>query len=209
MVCGPCPSLPVTAFTWSQISCAAAYASSPLPFQLDAERLPSMEQLLGQHVDLSRVQKIGEGTFGEAFKAGGVVFKIVPMEGQLLVSKGVPGGSNCGAGAAERKHGPVHAGINPGPAGSFCFGWALPVPVPWLACNGRQSASPVLLPQVNGEVQKRAEEIVAEAAITLTLSRLRGPTGGQCQKGFNNRTLKAIQLWEAIACCPTAGCELL
>ena len=45
-----------------------------------------MDALLGQHVDLGRVRKIGEGTFGEAFKAGRVVFKIVPMEGSVLVS---------------------------------------------------------------------------------------------------------------------------
>ena len=34
----------------------------------------------------SRVRKIGEGTFGEAFKAGHVVLKIVPMEGEVLVN---------------------------------------------------------------------------------------------------------------------------
>lgn len=45
-----------------------------------------MEGLLGQHVDLRQVQKIGEGTFGEAFRGGSVVFKIVPMEGDLLVN---------------------------------------------------------------------------------------------------------------------------
>lgn len=33
------------------------------------EALPDMDTLLGQHVDLSSVRKIGEGTFGEAFKA--------------------------------------------------------------------------------------------------------------------------------------------
>lgn len=69
-----------------------------------------MDELLGRHVDLSKVKKIGEGTFGEAFKAGNLVLKIVPMEGSLLV---------------------------------------------------------------NGEAQKRAEEILAEVAITLTLSGLR------------------------------------
>ena len=31
--------------------------------------LPSMEALLGRHVDMRAVRKIGEGTFGEAFKA--------------------------------------------------------------------------------------------------------------------------------------------
>ena len=30
--------------------------------------VPSMEALLGRHVDLRAVRKIGEGTFGEAFK---------------------------------------------------------------------------------------------------------------------------------------------
>ena len=53
--------------------------------QTDAEALPSMDELLGQHVRLKAVKKIGEGTFGEAFKGGDVVFKIVPMEGDLLV----------------------------------------------------------------------------------------------------------------------------
>ena len=53
--------------------------------QTNAEALPSMDELLGQHVKLKAVRKIGEGTFGEAFKGGDVVFKIVPMEGDLLV----------------------------------------------------------------------------------------------------------------------------
>ena len=44
-----------------------------------------MEQMLSQHVKLRTVKKIGEGTFGEAFKGGDAVFKIVPMEGDLLV----------------------------------------------------------------------------------------------------------------------------
>lgn len=35
---------------------------------------------------MPQVRKIGEGTFGEAFKAGRVVFKIVPMEGEQLVN---------------------------------------------------------------------------------------------------------------------------
>ena len=45
-----------------------------------------MEQMLGPHVKLKPVKKIGEGTFAEAFKGSNVVFKIMPMEGELLVS---------------------------------------------------------------------------------------------------------------------------
>ncbi|KAL6772007.1 hypothetical protein ACKKBG_A28625 [Auxenochlorella protothecoides x Auxenochlorella symbiontica] len=71
--------------------------------------VPSMEELLGQHVDLSTVRKIGEGTFGEAFKASGQVLKIVPMEGDI---------------------------------------------------------------RVNGELQKRADDMLGEVAITKTLSAL-------------------------------------
>jgi hypothetical protein len=76
----------------------------------EVESTMSMEELLGKHVNLDQVKKIGEGTFGEAFKADDIVFKIVPMEGRTLV---------------------------------------------------------------NGEQQKRADEILAEVAITLTLSGLR------------------------------------
>lgn len=36
----------------------------------DEEELPSMDALLGRHVDLASVKKIGEGTFGEAFAGG-------------------------------------------------------------------------------------------------------------------------------------------
>ena len=78
------------------------------------ELIPSMADLIGQHVSLSAVRKIGEGTFGEAFKAGDVVFKIVPLEGDLIV---------------------------------------------------------------NGEPQKRSEDIAAEAAIASTLSGLRSNPG--------------------------------
>ncbi|EIE19929.1 hypothetical protein COCSUDRAFT_54502 [Coccomyxa subellipsoidea C-169] len=78
-----------------------------------------MEALLGRHVDLAAVTKIGEGTFGEAFRASdGVVLKIVPMEGDALV---------------------------------------------------------------NGEPQKRAAEILAEAAVSLTLSQLHPDPGVTAQ----------------------------
>ncbi len=40
------------------------------------DTLPSMEALLGRHVDLTSVRKIGEGTFGEAFAAGNLVLKV-------------------------------------------------------------------------------------------------------------------------------------
>lgn len=45
-----------------------------------------MEALLGRHVKLEGARKLGEGTYGEAFKAGGIVFKIVPLEGSCLVN---------------------------------------------------------------------------------------------------------------------------
>ena len=93
--------------------------SSMLPIQqllslcgqtTDINATMSMDDLLGKHVDLSMVKKIGEGTFGEAFAADDIVFKIVPMEGTTLI---------------------------------------------------------------NGEAQKKAEEVLGEAAVTLELSKLR------------------------------------
>ena len=92
---------------------------------IDINSTISMDSLLGQHVDLGLVKKIGEGTFGEAFKADDIVFKIVPMEGSTLV---------------------------------------------------------------NGEQQKRADEILAEVAITLSLSKLREPRSGQ-DHGFGDHNI--------------------
>lgn len=43
-----------------------------------------MEDLLKEY-GLEGVRKIGEGTFGEAFKANDAVFKIVPMDGDSPV----------------------------------------------------------------------------------------------------------------------------
>lgn len=90
-----------------------------------------MAALLGQFARLKHVKKLGEGTFGEAFKADQAVFKIVPLEGSLLV---------------------------------------------------------------NGEVQKRSEEILAEVAIALTLSRLRETTGDlpQDPAGLHHRCAKCF-----------------
>lgn len=42
----------------------------------------TMDELLGKHVDLSTMKKVGEGTFGEAFRANDLVFKIIPIEGE-------------------------------------------------------------------------------------------------------------------------------
>jgi hypothetical protein len=36
--------------------------------------------------DLEEIVKLGEGTYGEAFKGGGNVFKIVPMDGDFQVN---------------------------------------------------------------------------------------------------------------------------
>ncbi|KAL0034660.1 hypothetical protein WJX77_001494 [Trebouxia sp. C0004] len=97
---------------------------------VDVAKLPSMEELIGQFASLAHIKKIGEGTFGEAFKADQVVFKIVPLEGDL---------------------------------------------------------------QVNGETQKRSEEILAEVAIALTLSRLRESTSGPEHSQSDNNTEGFVQ----------------
>ncbi|KAK9846840.1 hypothetical protein WJX84_005314 [Apatococcus fuscideae] len=52
----------------------------------ESGRLPSMGCLLGRHLNLKGAKKLGEGTYGEAFKAGGIVIKIVPIEGACLVN---------------------------------------------------------------------------------------------------------------------------
>lgn len=75
------------------------------------DRVEPMASALARWLDAGAVRKIGEGTFGEAFKCPGVVLKIVPMGGDVLV---------------------------------------------------------------NGERQKGAKEMLAEAAIALRLSALRG-----------------------------------
>ncbi|KAK9813057.1 hypothetical protein WJX72_008207 [[Myrmecia] bisecta] len=113
--------------------------------ELITDKLPSMTDLLGQHVDLTQIRKIGEGTFGEAFKAGKVVFKIVPMEGSRLV---------------------------------------------------------------NGEVQKLSAEILAEVAISLTLSELRGKPGGSGPFGNSNITSGFVETY-GVGICRGAYAEAL
>lgn len=108
------------------------------------------------------------GTFGEAFKGNGVVLKIVPMEGSCLVRAGRGGG-----GGGKSLHG--------------LAAWAALLEVQEQrrrSSNSRSAGAglPLLKPmptpaataQVNGEPQKRADEILAEVSVTLTLSRLNG-----------------------------------
>lgn len=95
------------------------------------------------------IVKVGEGTYGEAFKAGNTVCKIVPVDG------------------------------------------ALPV---------------------NGEVQKRSEELLEEVTLCLTLNRLRGHEGDTyntcstfietkdirvCQGPYDSALIKAWEDWDA------------
>ena len=59
---------------------------------------------------------------------------------------------------------------------------------------------------VNGETQKRSEEILAEVAIALTLSRLREPNGRQpCMKWFAQaHHVMKLHFAGSIAAGPTA-----
>ena len=45
--------------------------NSPSPFncaQVDVAEIPTMNEFIGAQADLRRISKIGEGTYGEAFK---------------------------------------------------------------------------------------------------------------------------------------------
>ena len=65
-----------------------------------AGRLPSMDELLELHVGgkaaagarAGDVVKVGEGTFGEAFRVGGSVVKVVPIDGGRGSATGAPAG---------------------------------------------------------------------------------------------------------------------
>ena len=55
--------------------------------QAEAASLPTMDKLLLRFDGMQSVRKLGEGTFGEAFgTANGVVFKVLPLEGDRLVN---------------------------------------------------------------------------------------------------------------------------
>lgn len=53
---------------------------------LDTDSIPDMESFLSSEFNLDQVKKIGEGTFGEAFKVDNLVLKIVPIDGEVLVN---------------------------------------------------------------------------------------------------------------------------
>ncbi|KAA6426763.1 MAG: Serine threonine- kinase haspin [Trebouxia sp. A1-2] len=130
---------------------------------VDVANLPSMEELLGQFASLAHIKKIGEGTFGEAFKA------------DQRLSNTLETCRSCCA---------VVVGINVmTTAGSPCLPLQLVFKIVPLEGD--------LL--VNGETQKRSEEILAEVAIALTLSRLREPTSGPEQSQSDNITEGFVQ----------------
>ncbi|GMH33792.1 hypothetical protein BSKO_01626 [Bryopsis sp. KO-2023] len=54
--------------------------------KVDEKKLPSMRAVLEEFVDLKQIEKIGEGTYGEAFKYRDLVVKIVPIEGEEQVN---------------------------------------------------------------------------------------------------------------------------
>ncbi|CAL9125260.1 unnamed protein product, partial [Musa textilis] len=102
-------------------------------------------------LELSCIVKIGEGTYGEAFKAGETVCKVVPIDGDLLV---------------------------------------------------------------NGEVQKKSEEVLEEVMLSLTLNNLKGTRGETnkenactgfiktkdfyvCQGAYDPGLISAWEEWDA------------
>ncbi len=60
----------------------------------ESGHLPTMETLLGRHVRLKGAEKLGEGMYGEAFRAEGTVLKIIPIDGSCLVN-GWPQMQSC------------------------------------------------------------------------------------------------------------------
>jgi hypothetical protein len=55
--------------------------------QQQEDRLPGMDALLAEFCDSSLgFTKVGEGMLGEAYRCGKTVFKIMPMEGEMLVN---------------------------------------------------------------------------------------------------------------------------
>ncbi|KAF5840645.1 hypothetical protein DUNSADRAFT_16018 [Dunaliella salina] len=53
---------------------------------VDTSQIPSMDAFIGAQADLRKISKIGEGTYGEAFKHNKIVFKVVPVGGEQLIN---------------------------------------------------------------------------------------------------------------------------
>ncbi|URD79776.1 serine threonine-protein kinase [Musa troglodytarum] len=111
----------------------------------------SLGEVFSRYCELSCIVKIGEGTYGEAFKAGETVCKVVPIDGDLLV---------------------------------------------------------------NGEVQKKSEEVLEEVMLSLTLNNLKGTRGETnkenactgfiktkdfyvCQGAYDPGLISAWEEWDA------------
>ncbi|KAG7024044.1 Serine/threonine-protein kinase haspin-like protein [Cucurbita argyrosperma subsp. argyrosperma] len=108
----------------------------------------TLKDAFSNYCDPETIVKVGEGTYGEAFKAGNTVCKIVPIDGDL---------------------------------------------------------------QVNGEVQKRSEELLEEVILSRTLNSLRNQEGGAdnfcttfirtidlrvCQGSYDALLIKAWEDWD-------------
>ncbi|XP_051146488.1 serine/threonine-protein kinase haspin homolog [Andrographis paniculata] len=108
----------------------------------------TMTEILLSYCDCKNITKVGEGTYGEAFKVGDYVCKIVPFDGDL---------------------------------------------------------------QVNGEVQKKSEELLEEVVLSCTLNRLRGHEGDiynacttfiqtidlrVCQGSYDSALVSAWEEWD-------------
>ncbi|KAI3806484.1 hypothetical protein L1987_22391 [Smallanthus sonchifolius] len=50
----------------------------------------TFSDVISEYCDLQSIAKIGEGTYGEVFVAGGTVCKVVPFNGDLLVNGEIP-----------------------------------------------------------------------------------------------------------------------
>ncbi|XP_022155824.1 serine/threonine-protein kinase haspin homolog isoform X2 [Momordica charantia] len=108
----------------------------------------TLKDAFSNYCDPETIVKIGEGTYGEAFKAGNTVCKIVPFDGDL---------------------------------------------------------------RVNGEVQKKSEELLEEVILSRTLNSLRSNDGGAdnfcttfirtidlrvCQGSYDASLIKAWEVWD-------------
>ena len=45
-----------------------------------------LNKYVHENSELGSIKKLGEGTYGEAFRAGSTVCKVVPFDGDLLVN---------------------------------------------------------------------------------------------------------------------------